>query len=56
MICALKYNLVLYNLQDVFVLDTKSELFVWVGGKASVDERRNGMGYAHVSFYPSIKP
>ncbi|XP_052062736.1 gelsolin-like protein 2 isoform X2 [Mytilus californianus] len=32
---------------DVFVLDTKSELFVWVGGKASVDERRNGMGYAH---------
>ncbi|CAC5356704.1 GSN [Mytilus coruscus] len=32
---------------DVFVLDTKSELFVWVGSKASVDERRNGMGYAH---------
>lgn len=34
--------------QDVFVIDTKKELFVWVGDKASVDEKRNGMSYAHV--------
>lgn len=32
---------------DVFILDTKRELFVWVGDKASVDEKRNGMTYAH---------
>ena len=38
-------------LQDVFIVDTTKEVFVWVGKKASVDERRNGMTYAHVSIH-----
>lgn len=32
---------------DVYILDMKKELFVWVGGGASVDERRNALPYAH---------
>ena len=35
--------------QDVFIVDTKKEVFVWIGGEASIDERRNGLTYAHVS-------
>ena len=35
--------------QDVFVCDTKDEVFVWVGGEASTEEKRNCMRYAHVS-------
>ncbi|XP_052260852.1 gelsolin-like protein 1 isoform X1 [Dreissena polymorpha] len=33
--------------EDVFIIDTKSEVFVWIGKGASVDERRNGFSYAH---------
>lgn len=32
---------------DVFVVDTKKELFVWIGKGASIDERRNSLNYAH---------
>lgn len=32
---------------DVFILDTGSHCFVWVGGTASVDERNKSMQYAH---------
>ncbi|KAH3820896.1 gelsolin-like protein 1 [Dreissena polymorpha] len=32
---------------DVFILDTKTELFVWIGKKTSINERRNAMTYAH---------
>jgi len=32
---------------DVFIADTKEHIYVWVGKKASVDERRNAMSYAH---------
>ncbi|XP_052780684.1 gelsolin-like protein 2 [Mya arenaria] len=32
---------------DVFIVDTKKEVFVWVGKGASIDERRNGITYAH---------
>ncbi|XP_052780665.1 gelsolin-like protein 2 [Mya arenaria] len=33
--------------KDVFILDTKSALFVWVGKETSTAERRNAMSYAH---------
>jgi len=36
-------------IQDVFLLDTKAALFVWVGNGASLSERKNAMSYAHVS-------
>lgn len=34
---------------DVFLVDTGKELFVWIGGGASPDEKKNAMPYAHVS-------
>jgi len=36
-------------LQDVFVLDTDTKCFVWVGSGASPNEKKNGFAYAHVS-------
>ena len=33
----------------VFILDSGKDCFVWVGSGASIDERRKGMQYAHVS-------
>ena len=38
-----------FTLQDVFILDAKSELFVWIGKKTSMSEKKNAMSYAHVS-------
>ncbi|XP_022092741.1 gelsolin-like protein 2 [Acanthaster planci] len=32
---------------DVFILDTTKECFVWIGSGASVAETQNGMSYAH---------
>lgn len=33
---------------DVFIVDTgDADVFVWVGKEASIDERKNGMAYAH---------
>lgn len=32
--------------ENVFVINTGSHVFCWIGGGASVDERRNGMAYA----------
>lgn len=32
---------------DVFLVNTGKELFVWIGSGASVDERRNALSYAH---------
>lgn len=32
---------------DVFLLDTQNELFVWIGKKASEKEKANGFTYAH---------
>ncbi|XP_060552733.1 gelsolin-like protein 2 [Ruditapes philippinarum] len=36
-----------FDTKDVFLLDTKKSLFVWIGKGASEAERRNAMGYAH---------
>ncbi|GFN84605.1 translocon-associated protein subunit delta [Plakobranchus ocellatus] len=33
--------------KDVFILDTKSELFVWIGRQTSLTEKQNAMTYAH---------
>jgi len=41
---AVKKNLLDAN--DVFVLDTGSEVYVWIGKGASGDEKKNAMGYA----------
>lgn len=32
---------------DVFICDTGKECFVWIGKKASIDERHKGLQYAH---------
>ena len=41
--------IVLSHFFAVFVVDTGKQCFIWVGEKASVDERRKAMQYAHVS-------
>ena len=40
---------VLSHVSAVFVVDTGKACFVWIGQKASIDERRKGLQYAHVS-------
>ena len=42
-------HLYVFHSPAVFVVDNGKECFVWVGNGASVDERRKGMEYAHVS-------
>jgi len=32
---------------DVFIINTGSHCYCWIGKHASIDERRNGMAYAH---------
>lgn len=32
---------------DVFIVDTGKELFVWIGAGANPEEKKNGMTYAH---------
>jgi gelsolin len=32
---------------DVFILDTTKECFVWIGAGASDAEKQNGLSYAH---------
>ncbi|KAL4226806.1 hypothetical protein ACF0H5_014784 [Mactra antiquata] len=32
---------------DVYIIDVKKALFVWIGKGASIDERKNAFGYAH---------
>lgn len=36
-----------FDSKDVFILDTKNSLFVWVGKGTSVSEKKNAMSYAH---------
>ena len=42
-------DVVVFLLDAVFVVDTGKACFIWVGSKASVDERRKSFQYAHVS-------
>ena len=41
-------NCLYYYLQDVFILDAKKTLFVWIGKGTSAAEKKNAMQYAHV--------
>ena len=36
------------SIEDVFILDTGEDCFVWIGGGATLTEKRNGLPYAHV--------
>nr|KAG5706033.1 hypothetical protein BaRGS_028142 [Batillaria attramentaria] len=36
-----------FKAQDVFLLHTSKELFVWIGGRTSENEKSNGIPYAH---------
>ncbi|XP_050412421.1 gelsolin-like protein 1 [Patella vulgata] len=36
-----------FESKDVFLMDTKKEVFVWIGSGASVAEKKNAMAYAH---------
>lgn len=39
----------LYIFKDVFIVDTKKAIIVWIGQETSMAERKNAMAYAHVS-------
>jgi hypothetical protein len=41
---------------DVFLLDTGTEIFVWIGGKATKDERNKGMKYAQDFLTQNSRP
>ncbi|KXJ25052.1 Villin-3 [Exaiptasia diaphana] len=36
-----------FNGIEVFLLDTGNELFIWVGSKASIDEKRTSLEKGH---------
>merc|ERR1712179_633420 len=36
-----------FDTNDVFILDTVKELFVWIGKGTTTTERRNAVTYAH---------
>ncbi|XP_059152240.1 gelsolin-like protein 1 isoform X2 [Physella acuta] len=36
-----------FDTKDVFILDTKSEVFVWIGKQTTVSEKKNALAYAH---------
>ena len=42
------YCLFIY-LQDVFIMDMGTDIFMWIGKGASVEERRRCMNILHVS-------
>ncbi|KAK3734474.1 hypothetical protein RRG08_029149 [Elysia crispata] len=42
--------------KDVFILDAKSELFVWIGKKTSMSEKKNAMSYAHTYLQSTDHP
>lgn len=41
---------------DVYILDIGKECFVWVGNKASAEEKKNGLGYAHQHLMKTSHP
>ena len=42
------------TLQDVFVFDSGSAIFVWIGANASRAEKHNGIPVGHVSVFSFI--
>ncbi|XP_064604250.1 gelsolin-like protein 2 [Liolophura sinensis] len=45
-----------FDSKDVFVLDTKKDLIVWVGKDASQNEKKNALTYAHYYLMKSQTP
>lgn len=45
-----------FKSEDVFILDTQKELFVWIGNDTTHDERKNAMIYAHNYLMKSDHP
>lgn len=41
---------------DVFLIDTRKAMYVWIGSGASVDERRNAIPYAHSYLKDTNRP
>ncbi|XP_041350061.1 gelsolin-like protein 2 isoform X2 [Gigantopelta aegis] len=45
-----------FDSKDVFIYDTKQELFVWIGKQTSSTEKKNAMAYAHKYLMKSDHP
>ncbi|XP_046562170.1 gelsolin-like protein 2 isoform X1 [Haliotis rubra] len=45
-----------FDSKDVFILDTKAELFVWIGRNTTTAEKKNAMTYAHTYLMRSDHP
>jgi gelsolin len=45
-----------FNSNDVFILDTGDQCFVWVGKGASQSEKQSGLGYAHAHLMKTSHP
>ncbi|KAL3851789.1 hypothetical protein ACJMK2_015498 [Sinanodonta woodiana] len=45
-----------FDSKDVFLFDTKSALYVWIGLDTSKDEKKNAMAYAHQYLMQSDHP
>jgi len=46
----------LLDTKDAFVLDAGSEVFVWIGKKASANEKKEGLGYAQTYLKNNKRP
>jgi len=59
-VAAGKINKKMLDTNDAFVFDAGNEIFVWIGKKASAEEKKHGLGYAQSylkdSGRPSITP
>uniref|UniRef100_A0A2C9LNQ3 Actin-modulator n=2 Tax=Biomphalaria TaxID=6525 RepID=A0A2C9LNQ3_BIOGL len=45
-----------FDTKDVFILDTKSEVFVWIGKETTVSEKKNALSYAHLYLQKTDHP
>lgn len=45
-----------FKSEDVFIFDTPSQCFVWIGNATDAEERQNGMAYAHKYLMTSDHP
>ncbi|KAH9494944.1 hypothetical protein Btru_020853 [Bulinus truncatus] len=45
-----------FDSKDVFVLDIKTEIFVWIGKDTSLGERKNALTYAHMYLQKTDHP
>ena len=41
---------------DVFIVDTGTNCFVWIGSASSPQEKQNGLGYAHMHLMKTSHP